>query len=100
VGNPTQIIGTIAGQPYTAIFTYQDPQYFLTQGNGPWGTRSWTYDRIGNRLTHQETGEPTQAYTYAGTGHNPKLLQIRPAPGLGTGARQYAYDTAGNQISV
>ncbi|HEX4963499.1 MAG TPA: RHS repeat-associated core domain-containing protein [Thermoanaerobaculia bacterium] len=100
VGNPTQIAGTIVSQPYTATFAYQDPQYFLTQGNGPWGTRAWTYDRIGNRLSHQETGEPTQTYTYAGSGHNPKLAQITPAPGLGTGSRQLAYDAAGNQISV
>jgi len=99
VGNPTQITGTIVGQPYTATFSYQDPQYFLTQGNGPWGTRSWTYDRIGNRLTNQETGEPPQTYTYAGTGHNPRLMQIAPAPGLGAGTLQFAYDAAGNQTS-
>ncbi len=100
MGNPTQIAGTIVGQPYTATFSYQAPQYFLTQGNGPWGTRSWTYDRIGNRLNYQENGEPTQTYTYAGSGHNPKLTQIAPAPDLGTGSRQLAYDAAGNQISV
>lgn len=33
------------------IYGYQDLHYFLTRGDGPWGTRSWTYDRIGNRLT-------------------------------------------------
>jgi hypothetical protein len=30
------------------IYSYVDNLYFLQQGNGPWGTRSWTYDRIGN----------------------------------------------------
>jgi RHS repeat-associated protein len=100
VGNPTQITGTVLSKPYTATFAYQDNLYFLTQGNGPWGARSWTYDRIGNRLTNQETGEASQTYTYAGSGHNPKLTQITPAPGLGTGSLQFAYDAAGNQTSL
>ena len=33
-------------------FTYQDYQYFLTTGSSPnaWGSRTWAYDAIGNRL--------------------------------------------------
>jgi hypothetical protein len=47
VGNITQI--TDGSTPRT--YSYIDNLYFLKQGDGPWGTRGWTYDRIGNRLT-------------------------------------------------
>jgi hypothetical protein len=100
VGNPTQISGTILNQTYTASFAYQDNLYFLTQGNGAWGSRTWTYDRIGNRLISQESGNAPQPYTYAGTGHNPKLTQITPAPGFGTGSLQFTYDAAGNPTAM
>ncbi|HBL26267.1 MAG TPA: hypothetical protein DD490_05460, partial [Acidobacteria bacterium] len=100
LGNPTAITGTIHGVPYSTAFGYQDAQYFLTQGNGPWGNRGWSYDRIGNRLAATKTGEPAEAYTYAAPGHNPKLSTIAPAPGVGTGAWTYGFDAAGNQTSV
>ena len=100
VGNPMAITGTIIGTNYSTSFGYQDHLYFLTQGNGPWGDRTWTYDKIGNRLTFTRTSEPTQSYTYSGSGHNPKLSTVTPAPGWGTGAWSYGYDAAGNQTSV
>ena len=100
VGNPTAISGSIGGTSYAPSFAYQDSLYFLTQGNGPWGNRAWTYDKIGNRLTFARTSEPTQTYAYSGTGHNPKLASITPAPGLGTGSWSYNYDPDGNQTSV
>lgn len=96
VGNPTQIAdGGIA-----RVFAYQDPQYFLTQGDGPWGARSFSYDKIGNRLTHSRTAEPTATYSYAGSGHNPKLATVTPAPGWGSSNWSYSYDAAGNQTEV
>jgi len=82
-------------------YGYQDDQYFLTQGNGPWGTRAWTYDRIGNRLTETRSGT-TDTYTYQlvpppGTGHSPILASI----GLGAGGtKTYQYDPAGNLKQV
>jgi len=109
-GNPTGITGTIASigavpgnVAYSATFTYQDPQYFLTQGNGPWGNRTWTYDRTGNRLTHAETGDATQTYTYVQNGsskNTSRLNRITPAPGYGTGFLQFTYDPAGNETSI
>ena len=51
VGNPTAISQT---QPaaVSRTYGYQDWQYYLTSGAGPWsGPLSWTYDKIGNRLT-------------------------------------------------
>ncbi len=70
VGNPTRIDETLDGagtvhQPSVPrIYGYQDLQYYLTQGDGPWGTLDWTYDRIGNRLSEQRDGGSVEAYTY------------------------------------
>jgi RHS repeat-associated protein len=102
VGNPTGISGSVVpGVSDTPAFAYQDHQYFLTQTNsGPWGSRTWTYDKIGNRLSFARTSEPTQTYAYASPGHNPKLSTITPAPGWGTGNWTFGYDAAGNQISI
>ncbi len=69
VGNPLQIADLLV-PAQSRTYAYQDYQYSLTQGNGPWGTRSWTYDRIGNRLT-ETRGGVTDTYGY--TGGNPKL---------------------------
>jgi RHS repeat-associated protein len=78
-------------------YGYQDNQYFLTQGNGPWGTRGWTYDRIGNRLTETRSGVmDTYAYQLVpppGNGHSPILSSIQLGAG---GTRSYQYDPAGN----
>lgn len=99
-GNPMAITGTIASTPYSAAFAYQDNLYFLTQGNGPWGNRTWTYDKIGNRLTFAKSSEPMLSYVYAGTGHNPKLSTVTPAPGWGSGAWSYTHYAAGNQTQI
>jgi RHS repeat-associated protein len=92
VGNPLQIADLLT-PAQSRTYAYQDYQYFLTQGNGPWGTRSWTYDRIGNRLT-ETRGGVTDTYGY--TGGNPKLQTITLGGGAGT--KYYAYDGAGNQV--
>jgi len=74
-------------------YSYVDNLYFLKQGDGPWGTRSWTYDRIGNRLT-EIRGATTDTYNY--TSHNPRLGSITLGGAAGT--RAYTYDPAGNDI--
>jgi YD repeat-containing protein len=78
-------------------FGYQDGQYFLTRGDGPWGNLTWTYDRIGNRLSETRDGV-TATYGYLANtsgGRNPKLLTV--APPLPTAPDRYFYDAAGNQ---
>ncbi len=80
-------------------YGYQDNLYFLTQGNGPWGLRSWTYDRIGNRLT-ETRGAVTDSYTYpvnGASGHNPKLQSITLGAG---GSRSYGYDEIGDTVQI
>jgi len=80
-------------------YGYQDVQYFLTQGDGPWGTRSWTYDSIGNRLSETRDGV-IDTYSYlpnAGGGRTPKLDQISLGGG---GSQGFVYDLAGNQTDT
>ncbi|HWM91166.1 MAG TPA: RHS repeat-associated core domain-containing protein [Thermoanaerobaculia bacterium] len=94
VGNITAISDQV-NPANNRSYGYQDVLYFLTQGNGPWGPRAWTYDKIGNRLT-ESRGALTDAYTYptnpAG-GRNPKLLSVTPS-------REYSYDEAGNTLQI
>lgn len=84
VGNSTAITDTL-NSANNRTYDYQDPQYFLTTGDGPWGTRSWSYDRIGNRLTetHDATTD-TYSYITNGTGGNTPL------------SADYGYDEAGD----
>jgi hypothetical protein len=78
VGNVTSIADGLTPSA-SRSFTYQDRQYFLTQASGPWPTLAWTYDKIGDRLTETQTGEPLP-FTYTYSGATPKLLQIQPRP--------------------
>jgi RHS repeat-associated protein len=76
-------------------YGYLDHNYFLTTGNGPWGARSWTYDKIGNRLTE---GADAYTYTLNGAANNtPKLSSI--ALGLG-GSRAFTYDNIGDTTGI
>jgi RHS repeat-associated protein len=80
----------------TYTYGYQDTQYYLTQGNGPWGTRTWTYDRIGNRLNELRDGN-LDDYVYdlnMPGGHTPLLDRVNHIT-LG-GFRDYTYGTAGH----
>ena len=80
-------------------YGYLDHQYFLTQGNGPWGNLSWTYDTIGNRLT-QTRGMTTDTYAYvpnAAGGNSPTLMAITLGAG---GTDAFTFDAAGNQTQI
>ena len=57
--------------PGSRSFGYRDPQYFLTSATelGP-DDLSWTYDRIGNRVTETRS-TTTDTYVYTGSGHTP-----------------------------
>jgi RHS repeat-associated protein len=86
----------VAGGP-ERTYAYQPNQYFLTSGNGTglWGTRAWTYDRIGNRISETRDGQTdTYDYVNGATDETPKLATITLAGGAGTKA--YAFDAAGN----
>lgn len=101
MGNVTSIADGGTGN---RIYGYQDHQYFLTSAVGPWGNLGWSYDKIGNRLSETQSGEPLPlVYSYLpnGTGgNNPKLTRIEPRPhGNGTGSITYGYDSAGNQTT-
>lgn len=98
VGNITGIADQL-NPANNRTYNYQDVFYYLTQGDGPWGPRAWTYDRIGNRLT-EARGPETDVYSYLanpGGGHNPKLLSVAPSGG---GERSYGYDESGNTVQI
>ncbi len=64
-------------------YAYQDVQYFLTYGEGPWGTLLWTYDRIGNRLGENRDGAAA-TYAYAPNeenGNSPRLVRSTASGG-------------------
>ena len=96
VGN-VLVIGDALAPATQRSFTYQDVSYFLTGGNGPWGRLSWTYDKLGNRLS-QTRDNVVENYTYARNpagGNNPLLTTVTPPdPG---GVMRFYYDAAGNQ---
>jgi RHS repeat-associated protein len=96
VGNPTAITDTL-NSANNRTYAYQAPQYFLTTGNGPWGTLSWTYDKIGNRLT-ETRGLTTDTYSYLVNGTGGNRAQIDDiVPGSGPTAT-YSYDTVGEVL--
>ncbi len=87
-------------------FGYQAPQYFLTSAAltrpaGSWGTRDWSYDKIGNRLSEsRDGGASADGYVYttnAASGDTPVLDLVNLAV---SGTRDYTWDAAGNLDSV
>ena len=99
VGNPTFVDDLLGG--VDRDYDYQDVQYFLTQGDGPWGVLDWTYDRIGNRLTETRDGGAADVYGYqpnsGALGNTAKLTTIQHGVG---GTTTFSYDAAGNQIQT
>ncbi len=98
VGNPTAIADALA-PANDRTYAYQDFQYYLSQGDGPWGALAWTYDHIGNRLSEtRDTATDTYAYVpNAALGNSAQLDEIQLGAG---GTRSFTYDTAGNQTQV
>jgi RHS repeat-associated protein len=97
-GNITAVTDTLSPAD-SRTYGYQDVAYFLTQGDGPWGALSWSYDKIGNRLSETRDGA-TDTYSYlpnAAAGNTALLDQITLAVG---GTRDYAYGPAGHLEQV
>jgi RHS repeat-associated protein len=94
LGNVTAIADNLNGGG-SRSFAYQDMQYFLTQGNGPWGTRTWTYGKSGDRLS-ETRDSVSRAYTYtpnAAGGNSSRLAQIT---GGASGTASFFSDPAGD----
>jgi RHS repeat-associated protein len=99
----TDASGNITAITPGRSFSYQDFQYFLTQANAPtlWGTRTWAYDTIGNRLSEDRGGGAKDTYAYQVNAANPHgdtplLETITLANSAGT--KYLAYDLAGNVL--
>ncbi len=75
-------------------FTYDDVGR-LTSGTGLYGTRAYTYDKVGNRLSEVRTPisgtAVTQAYAY--TANTNRLATVKQGT---TTLRAFTYDAAGN----
>ncbi len=98
VGNITGITDAL-NAANDRSYVYQDVQYYLTQGDGPWGDLGWTYDRLGNRLTETRDGV-VDTYTYvanAAMGNSARLESIALDA---SGPHAFTYDAAGNQTQV
>ena len=94
VGNVTGI-ADVLNPSGSRTYAYQEFQYFLRQGDGPWGTRSWTYGRTGNRLI-ETRGAVTDSYSYPSNtagGDSPRLSEILRGGG---GTSELFYDGAGD----
>ncbi len=109
VGNVTGIDLTAPNGTFPSTYTYQDVQYFLTEGGGPWGQRFWAYDRIGNRVLEDasesldsDLGPATYTYELNPSGGNTaKLLRIDDLLGEEPGSfLAFGYDPAGHQTSI
>jgi RHS repeat-associated protein len=98
MSNPTEIDGTLDGTSSTATYSYQDYLYFLSGASGPWGSRTWTYDKIGNRLTSSGTSLPSWSYSYSASGHGPRLESVAEAATSTTW--DFDHDAAGNQTAI
>ncbi len=77
---------------------WHTPANRLQNGDGPWGTRVWYYDGVGNRT--QEIATPiggsatTDVYGYPATSN--RLTQVTRG---GTTTRAFTYDGAGNMLT-
>jgi RHS repeat-associated protein len=99
VGN-VEAIADVLEPSNDRTYGYQDYQYFLTQGDGPWGGLDWTYDTIGNRLAEVRDGQPVNVYDYLENGAGGNLAQLETIQLGGGGTRAYLYDEVGNQTQV
>ena len=98
VGNITGITDGLDASS-SRTYGYQDYQYFLTQGDGPWGTRAWTYDPAGNRLSAARDGV-SDTYTYVANTAGGRSAQLDQISLGGGGTQTFTFDAAGNQTAV
>jgi RHS repeat-associated protein len=90
LANVTGIVdGLIAGNSET--LSYNDAARLLG-ATGTYGTRLWTYDANGNRLSETANGT-LNTYTYPAT--NNRLTNVKQGA---VTVRAFTYDAAGNQI--
>ena len=80
----------------TQRFSYDDAGRLLT-ASGPYGSRSYSYDKVGNRLSEvrEVSGTTTtQSYVYPAASN-----QVSSVTQGGTTVRAFGYDAAGNITS-
>ena len=97
VGNIFSITNTL-NAANNRTYAYQDYQYFLTSGNGPWGPRAWAY-RIGNRAAGNQitaaavTGEGSGRTSFLDYSAESRLSRL--ATSNGPSSTELLYDGRG-----
>lgn len=77
--------------------TFQyDPLGRVTQGTGAWGTDNYSYDAVGNRLSHSLTSDGATASTSYSYARGSNQLASESTGGL---TSLYKYDLAGSLLS-
>ncbi|HEX8251869.1 MAG TPA: RHS repeat-associated core domain-containing protein [Thermoanaerobaculia bacterium] len=94
VGNVTAITDALDPR-YSRAFGYDDLNRLTssTTGSALWGSATWTYDPMGNRLT-ETVAQRASSYTYVGT-----TSKLASATENGR-TRSVDYDAAGNERTV
>ncbi|MFN7942363.1 MAG: hypothetical protein U0X73_12255 [Thermoanaerobaculia bacterium] len=103
-GNVTQQQRTAPAPTETRTYGYQGWQYYLASGAGPWSGSplSWTYDKIGNRMS-ETRGGLTDGYVYTDNSGSTGDTALLDVVNLGVGGtRDYTFDGGGylGQISA
>ncbi|MDI9630492.1 MAG: RHS repeat-associated core domain-containing protein, partial [Acidobacteriota bacterium] len=77
-------------------FGYQEWQQYLTTATGPWGSRYWSYDRIGNRTLQNWLLSHPYTYILNPLGGNTPLLEsVQLGTELPMSTRFYTFDAGG-----
>jgi YD repeat-containing protein len=94
--NLTGIVDNVT-PAYGSTFAMSDANR-LQSATGVWGTKTWSYDSVGNRMTEVWTppGNPTTTDTYSYPATSNRVVQI--TRGAQT-VRQMTYDNAGNMLT-
>jgi RHS repeat-associated protein len=77
----------VSGRNESYVYTANNR---LQEGDGAWGTLTWTYDGVGNR-TSEVLGSTTSTYSYPSTANT--LSSVTQGS---TTVRSFSYDGAGN----
>ncbi|MFN7942352.1 MAG: hypothetical protein U0X73_12200 [Thermoanaerobaculia bacterium] len=101
---PALLQRTAPAPTETRTYGYQGWQYYVASGAGPWSGSplSWTYDKIGNRMS-ETRGGLTDGYVYTDNSGSTGDTALLDVVNLGVGGtRDYTFDGGGylGQISA
>jgi hypothetical protein len=81
--------GAVSGRDETYVYTAANR---LQEGDGPWGTLTWSHDLVGNRTAEVLTQGGTTTWTYAYPSGSNRLSTVTQ----GSTVRTFTHDGGGN----